>query len=155
KAKKYGPTDYAALVSVVTDAGFRGQPEAVTPQPGETPEMTAHRAQEAHARRARAAAWAPTFFLMQRELDGLRRYFKELGKRPRDVDRDEKVLLTCFAKAFDALNPDGTVNKAKLGTLATRWTKYIKDQLLAAEVVHTQIRKHFEEAQRIMSTPPA
>src|SRR5262249_55329923 len=33
KAKKYGPTDYAALVSVVTDAGFRGQPEAVTPQP--------------------------------------------------------------------------------------------------------------------------
>jgi hypothetical protein len=146
KAKLYNkdrtaaPSPYDALVRVVTDAGFRAPPG-----PGETP--------DAHLRRARAASWALTYFLAQSDTtrDGLLRYFKELSKMPRDVELDEKVLLTCFARSFDCLNPDKSVNKARLTTLATRWVKFIDDTPLEAEAIHKKIREYYKQVTRSAS----
>jgi hypothetical protein len=147
-----GPSPIEALIKTVGDTGFRTSPEPTPPLPGEAADDTAHRAKELHTRKARAAAWALTYFLAQRELPGLRRYFQELGRMPRDIDLDDKVLLTCFARAFDSLNPDGSVNRTKLGGLASRWITFIKEQRLDAEAVHKQIRDHYTKAAKA-STP--
>jgi hypothetical protein len=161
KAKHYNkdrsatanPSSYDALVRTVTDGGFRAKPEPVVLQPGDTPEIVANRAKEANLRRARASAWSLTFFLARQELPGLKRYLKELSRMPRDVELDDKVLLTCFAKAFDCLNADKSVNKAKLTSLvADRWVKYVNDTPLEAEAVHKKIRDYFKQVTRV---PPA
>jgi hypothetical protein len=146
------PSAYDALVQTVTDGGFRGKPERPTPQPGETPEMVTQRSKEAHARRARAAAWSLTFFLARMELDGLRRFFKELSRMPRDVELDEKVLLDCFARSFDCVNADKSLNKARLTALADRWIKYVQSTPLEAEAVHRKIREYYKQVTRV---PPA
>lgn len=143
------PSPFDALVQTVTNAGFRGKPERVIPQPGETPELAARRAKESHARRARAAAWSLTFFLARQDLDGLRRFFKELGRMPRDVELDDKVLLTCFARSFDCVNPDKSLNKLRLTALADRWIKYVQSTPLEAEAVHRKIRDYYKQVSRV------
>jgi hypothetical protein len=147
KGKKYGANDYETLVQVVTDAGFRARPARVKPRQGESIESAARRVQETQQRRARAAAWALTFYLANGEktLDGLRRYFKELALMPRDVELDDQVLLSAFARAFDCVNPDRSINKARLTTLANRWISFINSQHLEAESVHKQIREHYQQ----------
>ncbi|MFO0843724.1 MAG: DUF1570 domain-containing protein [Gemmataceae bacterium] len=151
RATAANPSSYDALVQTVTEGGFRSKPERATPQPDETPEMATHRAKESHARRARAAAWSLTFFLAKMELDGLRRYFKELSRMPRDVELDDKVLLACFARSFDCVNADKSLNKAKLTNLADRWIKYVQSTPLEAEAVHRKIREYYKQ---VSSVPP-
>jgi hypothetical protein len=129
---KYGPpNNYADILSqVVTDELFRGKPGMPVPD-------------EIHLRHARAAAWSLTYFLAHRERDKLRAYFKELGRMPRDLELDDEVLKRCFARAFDCVNPDGSVNRARFTDLATRWLGFINDQTLEAELIHREIRKFY------------
>lgn len=144
KNKPYGNSAVETLTRVVTDSLFRGKPAA-----GET--------KESRLRRARAASWALTFFLARQDLEGLRRYFKELSKMPRDLELDDKVLLGCFARAFDCVNPDGSVNQSKLSTMASRWISFINDQPLEAETVHKKIRSFYDQMSKAkppMSNPP-
>jgi hypothetical protein len=78
--------------------------------------------------KARPLAWSLTYFLTQKKLDGLLRYFKELDKLPRDLEFDSDVLLGAFARAFDltdARNP-AAVDNAKLASLAQEWRSYIQ-----------------------------
>ncbi len=154
KAKQYNrdpnasapPSSLEALIRVVTDAGFRSKPEKVTPWPNESPQMTENRARESHLRRSRAAAWALTYFLAQRNNNGLQRYFQELSRMPRDIELDEKVLLGCFARAFDCVNLDKSINNGRLQALADRWIQVINSTPLEAEEVHNQIREYYKRA---------
>jgi len=126
------PSSYDALVSVVTDAGFRSKP-----RPGETP--------ESHLRHGRASAWALTYFLARNELGSLRKYFQELSQMPRDLVLDDKVLLAAFARAFNCANTDGSPNKGKLTALADRWIRFIDTQSLELEAVHKRIRDYYQQ----------
>jgi hypothetical protein len=137
KNKKLGKSPYDTLVKVVTDSYFR-KPELLETKDGTI-------------RKGRAASWALAYFLAQKELDGLKRYFKELGKMPRDLELDEQVLLTAFARAFDCVDADRKINVAKLTTLAKRWDNFIKDQPLESETIHQKIREAFAR----MNKPPS
>src|SRR4029077_18543467 len=81
KLKRFEKTPGDTLRKVVTDAYFRQA--APTKDP-------------AIERKARAASWALTYYLMQTRTDGMLRYYKELSKLPRDVELDEETLLACF-----------------------------------------------------------
>ncbi|MFN4261155.1 MAG: DUF1570 domain-containing protein [Gemmataceae bacterium] len=99
-----------ALERVVTDYYFQAgqsEPEAATT--------------------GQSLAWALTYFLAQRKIDGLLRYFQELSQLPRDLEFDDSVLLGCFLRAFDlydAQQADG-IDRQKLRQLAQEWHQYI------------------------------
>jgi hypothetical protein len=139
KANKYGANNYEALVKVVTDAGFRAKP--VTGEPAERLQ-----------RQARAAAWSLYYFLAHQEMAKLQRYFKELAKMPRDVELDEKVLLQTFARSFDCVNPDKSVNTDQLTNLAARWISFINLQAIEADAVHKKIRDYHQEIVKARTT---
>jgi len=138
KDNKLGKTPYESLVKVVTDGYFRhielGEPKDVT------------------VRKGRAASWALAYFLAQKELDGLRRYFQELGKMPRDLELDEQVLLAAFARAFDCVDANRKVDVAKLTNLANRWDAFVRFQPLEAESIHQKIREAFARMNKAAST---
>ncbi len=142
KAKKYGATPLETMLGVVTDAHFRAKPQA-----GETP--------EAVTRRARAAAWALYYYLAQspENLAGLRQYFKELSRMPRDIELDAVVLKAAFARAFGC-EKDGKPDDVKLGALAKRWIDFSKDQTIDADAVHKQIRTFYSQMNRPVGTTP-
>ena len=78
--------------------------------------------------KARALAWSLTYYLMQRRLDGMTRYFQELSNLPRDMALDGKVLQGCFARAFglgEAHKPD-EISPAKVKGLANEWYAELK-----------------------------
>ena len=101
-----------ALRSVVTDAYFNASHE------------------EAEALlKARTMTWSLTYFLAETNLEGLRRYYQELAKLPRDMAFDEPILMECFARAF-GLTESGKpheVNRAKLEQLAFNWYSMMGD----------------------------
>jgi hypothetical protein len=141
-AKKGDKLDkpYDTLVQVVTDGYFRQ-----TALTGEK-----HLGQ----RKARATAWALTYFLVQKRLDGLQRYYAELRKMPRDIDLDADVLLTSFARAFDALDKDGKPDRAKLTKLADQWFNFIDNTPLEEEEILNQVKKNLSEMKTQPGTDP-
>src|SRR5262249_37622101 len=128
------------LVQVVTDGYFRHR------APGEKP--------TAALRKARAASWALTYFLAQKELAGLQRYFKELARMPRDIELDKDVLLACFARAFDCVGADKRADAAGLRSLAARWDSYITRVPLEADAIHKAIRDAYSQMSRERAPAP-
>jgi hypothetical protein len=110
KLKRFEKSAGDTLRKVVTDAYFR---EALKDK------------DSAVERKARASAWALTYFLMQTRPEGMLRYYKELSKQPRDVELDEATLLGCFARAFDAVDSSKNVDAHKIDELANQWYKLI------------------------------
>jgi hypothetical protein len=141
KARRYGATPVETMLGVVTDAHFRAKPQGT-----ETPETV--------TRRARAAAWSLYFFLAQNNLPGLQKYFKEIGRMPRDIELDAVVLKAAFARAFDCVNPDRTPNEGKLASLASRWIVFTTQQTMEAEGVHKLVRGYYEQMNK-PAAPPA
>jgi hypothetical protein len=77
--------------------------------------------------RARAQAWALTYYLAQNRMADLQAYFQELGKLPRDLELDEQTMLLTFARAFKLTNADGnSVDESKLAVLANNWFAKMK-----------------------------
>jgi hypothetical protein len=143
-----------SLRRVVTDFYFR-----YLPARGESGSHDRHH-YDTSLRRARAASWGLTYFLAKRKLDGLERYFKELSKLPRDMEIDDGVLLTAFAKAFGLVDAKNQIDDAKLATLAAEWYKYMDNTTLESERLDSQIRQYSREVQlqknqeSIGSSPP-
>jgi hypothetical protein len=112
KLKRFEKTAGDTLRKVVTDAYFReAQKDKDT----------------AKERKARASAWALTFFLMRTRPEGMLRYYKELAKQPRDVELDETTLLDCFARAFDAVESNKSVNARKIDDLGRQWYSFMEN----------------------------
>jgi len=138
------------LRKVVTDSYFRQKPK-LKPITGESADDRAIRlkkAEEQQLRKARAASWALAYFLARRStvagdaryLPKLQRYYKELSRQPRDMELDEKTLLTCFQRAFGDLD-----------TLARNWLSFINDETLEGAEVHKKIREIYDR----LNKPPA
>jgi len=132
--QRYG-NSVATLKKVVTDSFFRAR----EPDPDDAAGVQDYRALQ---RYGEAASWSLTYYLAHREQAGLRKYFKELARMPRDIELDDQVLLGCFARAFDCVT-NRTINDAKLKELADRWLTFINDQPLEADAVHKQIRDYY------------
>jgi hypothetical protein len=110
----------AVLRGVVSDAAFRN---------------TVNESNRPYAlRRARANAWALTYFLAAGDAEGLRlvklrRYLSELSKLPRDREVDEEVLLGCFARAFECWDArKNGVDEVRLQALAERWFRVMSER---------------------------
>jgi hypothetical protein len=71
--------------------------------------------------KARATAWALTYYLAQRRLPELMRFYKELSRLPRDLDFDDAVLLRCFARAFGCVDGRNNFDESKFTGLANNW----------------------------------
>jgi hypothetical protein len=113
KKLEKNPTE--ALKAVVTDRYFHQIKDS----------KNKHNAQA----KARTMSWALVYFLAHKKREGLLRYYQELAQEPRDLDLDEDVLLTCFARAFglvDAKKPN-EVDETELNKLAAAWYKFMRD----------------------------
>ncbi len=128
-------TNVDTLKKVVTDGYFRTLP------PDGKPDSAEHRLYEAALRKARTVTWSLTYFLAQRHLEGLRHYFTELSKMPRDIELDDTVLLGCFARAFGCVDGNNKVDQSKLKALATEWYGYWASAHFESEQIMKEIRE--------------
>ena len=71
--------------------------------------------------KARATAWALTYYLAQRHLPELLRFYKELSRLPRDLDFDNAVVMRCFARAFGCVDARNNLDEAKFTSMANNW----------------------------------
>jgi hypothetical protein len=107
--------------------------------------------------RARTLSWALTFYLARQKLDGLLRYYEELSKLPRDLEFDDKVLLACFARAFELVEvkkPD-TIDAAKFGKFARDWNENINLTTLEPAVNESleELRKAAQNKPKVGGNP--
>lgn len=105
-----------ALKSVVTDGYFHKATET----------------EGASTMKARTMSWALSYYLMKKRLDGLLKYFDELGKLPRDMQFDEETLMGCFARAFELSVPDrpNEPDIQKFLFLAQDWYTFVSGEPL-------------------------
>ncbi len=130
KGKKFEGDPYKTLRKIVTDGYFHEL----------TPDDLKNKS--AAQTRARTGAWSLTYFLAERKLDNLQRYFKVLGEMPRDLDLDEATLWEAFARAFDAYDPKTKrFDDAKLGNLAAQWQDYVSNEHMEAEELVSALEK--------------
>ena len=99
--------------------------------------------------RSTATAWSLTFFLAQKRLDGLLRYFAELKKMPPDMELSDDALLNCFARAFGCVDASKKIDVSALNKLAIQWNHYIETTPVESELeaVQVTIEKKLKEAQ--------
>jgi hypothetical protein len=149
KLKKFEKTPGDTLRKVVTDAYFR---DALLLKGGALPEL-----KTAVERKARAAAWALTYFLMQQKTDNVPRYYKELSKLPRDVELDADTLLGCFARAFDLVDGSRNIDPRKFDQLANDWFRFVDIATLDFQDEILKIREFVSSIKKEQSAdaPPA
>jgi hypothetical protein len=95
--------------------------------------------------KARVMAWSLTYYLAHNKLDGLMRYYRELGKLPRDLEFDEESLILTFARAFDCLDAKDKVDANKLANIQRDWQRTMENTLHEAEEVLAKIRESANE----------
>jgi hypothetical protein len=110
-----------ALEAVVTDRYFLDVSDGKKKETEET--------------RARVMAWSLTYYLMQKKLDGLLRYYQELSTLPRDLEFDEEVLLPAFAKAFNLVKaPNSTeIDPIRWANFASDWDRFVRETPVEVE----------------------
>ena len=122
KGKHYEGTPLQTLRKIVTDGYFRDL--APNDYKDKTPRLM----------KARSATWSLTYFLAQKKLGNLQRYFKNLSEMPRDLELDEATLWDCFARAFDCYDPKTKKpDESKLTILAEDWQNYMLNVNLEGE----------------------
>ena len=90
---------------------------------------------------ARTASWALTYFLNQKHVDGMQKYFLELAKMPRDYELDEDQLLWVFCKSFGLLDNTNKPDEKKLNKIAEEWNTFIDQERLEMEDFIASLRK--------------
>ena len=149
-----------ALASVVSDRQFRLAMPLVNKDKDRAKEKEkdkdkdkdkerekAHKEAEEALSKARTMAWAMTYFLAQKKLDGLLRYFDELARLPRDLELDEDTLQLAFARAFDLVSPaqPNQIDPSKAMRLAAEWQDYIYRVPLELEAAVKEAKKKTSE----------
>jgi hypothetical protein len=134
KGRKFEGSEYPTLRKVVTDGYFRElKPED---RKKTTPELL----------KARAVTWSLMYFLAQRHIGNLERYFQLLGEQPRDLQLDDKALWECFARAFDAYDAKTKqVSEDKLASLAVEWWDFVLGEKFENEEIVAKLHKAYED----------
>ena len=143
KGKKFEGDAYKTMRKIVTDGYFHEL----------TPDDLKNKS--AAQTRARTAAWSLTFFLAEKKLDNLQRYFKVLSEMPRDLDLDDATLWEAFARSFDAYDPvTKRFDDAKLGNLAASWQDYVINEHVEAEELVSALEKTLSDLKEEGDKPP-
>ncbi len=147
KGQKFGGDPYKSMRSVVTDGCFRDlKPEDLKKS---SPDLL----------RARAETWGLMYFLAQRKLGNLQRYFQLLGELPRDLELDDQTLWECYARAFDAFDPKTKrIDEAKLGNLAAAWQDYVMGEQFGTqedEALMEKLHRAYENLNKVAEGKPA
>jgi hypothetical protein len=82
--------------------------------------------------KARAEAWALTYFLARNKLDQLVKFYEGLGRLPRDMELTAEIIQLVFARAFDLVesgNPD-QIDPNAVARLENEWRAYMEYQQL-------------------------
>jgi hypothetical protein len=80
-------------------------------------------------------------------MDGLLRYYKELAKLPRDIDFDDEILIGCFARAFDLLDPaTKKLDEGKFGRFANDWANFLSYTTPESDELLKELKKNPEES---------
>jgi Protein of unknown function (DUF1570) len=92
--------------------------------------------------KARTMAWSLTYFLAQKHLDHLLRYYRELSTLPRDMDLGADALLDVFVRSFDL----GSADSNEFRKLAQEWFGFTLDTANGIEVAEAYgVAKEKEE----------
>ncbi|MBN9521160.1 hypothetical protein J0H58_22005, partial [bacterium] len=90
--------------------------------PVEDPQAYERRRQAFLVNKARSTSWALYHHLATNHADGLRRYFAELDKLPRDMPLDGNANLAVFMTAFNLTTaPTPEAGKVAFGQFAREW----------------------------------
>ena len=138
-----------ALTNVLTDRYFFKALPTKDPAPLTTPED--------ELVRAKTMAWALSYYLVHRHLDGLIRYGKELDAQPRDLEMDEQAKLLCFARAFGLVAADkpDTIDTKKFNDFAKDWQEYMSTRSLPAPASVDDAKKSLQERRpSLLATKP-
>jgi hypothetical protein len=147
KAGKLEGSPTETLRRVVTDhyfhqVGILSRVKALSPE------------QKALQDKARATSWALTYYLAQDRWEGLKRYYAELARMPRDMELDEEVLLACFARAFDAWDDtEKKVIEDKLKAVAVKWFDRINGLTSESEEVYKMVADKVAELEKEAANP--
>src|SRR5206468_3880435 len=86
--------------------------------------------------KARTMSWSLTYFLAQKHLDHLMRYYQALAALPRDMEFGEDALLNLFVRSFEL----GSANGDEFRKLAREWFSHTAD-------THVEVQEAFKEAE--------
>lgn len=113
KKDKKLDTPEVAIRAVITDKYFRDA--------GEDDKKSS-------TTKARTMSWSLMYFLMNKKLDGVLKYFQELSVLPRDMVPDDNTLMLCFGRAFELLESSDSsrVDERKLNKLADEWYSFVE-----------------------------
>ncbi len=77
--------------------------------------------------KAKAEAWALTYFLMYNKYEQFRNFHAELSQMPSDLDLSAEVIEQAFGRAFGLLDEKGEkLVESKVGSLQKEWSDYMK-----------------------------
>lgn len=79
--------------------------------------------------KADATSWALVYYLSRGQMDGLKKFYTELNRMPRDMRLDERVVLTTFCKCFNLMDrqkPD-TIDDAAFKNFAEMWVRSMRN----------------------------
>jgi hypothetical protein len=140
-----------AVLATITDEYFhRARTLQARLADNRSDEALRKEAEEA-AERARATAWALTYYLMNHKLEQLHAYLQEVSALPREADFDAAVLRGCFARAFNMTGASlGQIDATKLDRLASDCFSAMESTVLEIE----GIEQFALEARAQAAAPP-
>jgi hypothetical protein len=122
-----------ALKSVVSDRYFH--------------EISDGKKKETEQARARTMAWSLIYYLAEKRLDGLLKYYEELGNLPRDLEFDDEILLTAFARAFNLVTAPNSneIDAVRWSNFANDWYRYVRETNVEMELLAKQAIENFKK----------
>ncbi len=101
--------------------GAAGTPENVTANL----RMSKERLQS----KADATSWALVYYLSRSQMDGMKNFYRELGRMPRDMRLDEKVVLKTFCKCFNLMDRQKSdqIDEAAFKHFAEMWVRSMRN----------------------------
>lgn len=102
------------------------------PAGGGTPENVAANlriSKEKIYSKAEATSWALVYYLSRSQMDGLRKFYAELNRMPRDMRLDETVVLKTFCKTFNLMDRQKVdqIDEAAFKNFAEMWIRSMRN----------------------------
>lgn len=107
--------------------------------------------------KARATSWALTYYLIQnKRFPNLRAYAQEVATWPRDLDLDERALVSCFARAFELGEPTEPrrLNSNLLTSFADGWFREMENVNLEVPEIEVEALRARREPKTVFKAPP-
>jgi hypothetical protein len=75
---------------------------------------------------ARTHSWALCYYLLKMRTAGVKAFYEQLAKMPRDLDPESNDVIACFCRAFDIADKTGTtLDPVKFQNFANDWIGFM------------------------------